>query len=347
MLLPLLLPLALASLTTTSPAPLAPKTVHPFNWASTKHLIAFGDSYTFVQGTTGHPNYSFIGDNLAPAFTPQQLLSNRIVQNLTGTAEGGPNWIELLTNCGAREGLTSPLRCARQLWDFAYAGANTLEDASFTPLHHAHTVSLTAQIAQFKSYGDPALTQSGVIRQGKKGSDVLVALWIGINDINDLASLRGRNATFAPLYERVQSRQFELVEQLYDLGYRHFLFLNLPPLDRGPSPNVNASMVSTFNDILKEHADEWQAQHMDASVLLFDVNTVLNGVLDEYEKYGFTNVTGYCAAYNQPDIRTDPGKYGCKPLREYFWYNSGHLTSRTHEIFTASLLEFLKGRSRA
>ncbi|KAL1601714.1 hypothetical protein SLS60_006629 [Paraconiothyrium brasiliense] len=314
-----------------------------FQWATTKHLIAFGDSYTFIQGTAGHPNYSFIGDNFNLAFTPKDLIADRIVQNLTGTAEGGPNWVELLTNCGVKPGLTDPRKCEVQLFDFAYAGANTISDPDFTPLHHPETVALEVQIDQFEKYGDPALTSTHTI---KKKNDALVAFWIGINDINDLAKLRGRNATFAPLYERVQIRQFELVQRVYDLGYRNFLFMNLPPLDRGPSPSVNASMVSSFNSILNSHADGFTEGHKDATVLQFDVNSVLNGVLDHYADYGFKNVTNFCPGYNQPDVLSNPDKYGCTPLDTYFWYNSGHLTSKTHKVFTRELAKFLKAKSR-
>ena len=43
--------------------------------------LAFGDSYTYVQGTEGLQNYSFIGDLQNYTFTPHQLLSDEIVQN--------------------------------------------------------------------------------------------------------------------------------------------------------------------------------------------------------------------------------------------------------------------------
>jgi hypothetical protein len=100
-----------------------------------------------VQGTHGHQNYSFIGDQFNYAYDAQTLLSDMIVQNQvrtispnipfkdthiqlsptphqTATAEGGPNWIEYLTKCGVQPGLTSPLNCKKQLWDFAFAGAD-------------------------------------------------------------------------------------------------------------------------------------------------------------------------------------------------------------------------------
>lgn len=43
--------------------------------------IAFGDSYTFVQGTNGYPGYSFIGDQLNYAYDADTLLTDKIVQN--------------------------------------------------------------------------------------------------------------------------------------------------------------------------------------------------------------------------------------------------------------------------
>lgn len=88
--------------------------------------IAFGDSYTYVQGVYGRQNYSFIGDYLPGnfAYDKETLLTNQIVQNFTGTAEGGPNWLQYLTGCGLEPGLTSPLSCDLQLWDFAFAGAD-------------------------------------------------------------------------------------------------------------------------------------------------------------------------------------------------------------------------------
>ncbi|KAJ5408097.1 hypothetical protein N7509_001980 [Penicillium cosmopolitanum] len=100
------------------------KSTDKFQWSSKKGLIAFGDSYTYVQGTHGHQNYSFIGDAFDFAFDEQTLLSNKIVQNQTATAEGGPNWVEYLTDCGVKPGLTSPRTCKKQLWDFAFAGSD-------------------------------------------------------------------------------------------------------------------------------------------------------------------------------------------------------------------------------
>lgn len=332
--------LACAALAATAAAaPTSDPKKAKFSWKKTKSLIAFGDSYTFVQGLQGHPNYTYIGDNFDISFTPSELFDNRIVQNLTATASGGPVWTEFITNCGVKPGLTDPRKCDRQLWDFAYAGSNT--DEVLTPLHWNHTVSLEKQIEQFEKYGDPAL------QKVLKRKEALVAVWIGINDINDLAKLRGKNATFAPLYEQVIASQEKLWERVYGLGYKNLLLVNLPPLDRGPSPSVNKTLVDSYNSILKQHATAFQEEHRDATVLQFDVNTVLNKVFDDAASYGFTNTTSFCPGYNKPDILTNPEKYGCgKGLDTYLWYNSGHLTSRVHEVFSKVLVKWLGEQGR-
>ena len=97
-----------------------------FSWQSTQSLLAFGDSYTYVQGSQGLQNYSFIADALHPTYTPDQLLNDTIIQNQIGTRAGGPNWVEYLTGCGLKT--EKPAECTapsqKELWDFAFAGAD-------------------------------------------------------------------------------------------------------------------------------------------------------------------------------------------------------------------------------
>jgi phospholipase/lecithinase/hemolysin len=202
-------------------------------------------------------------------------------------------------------------------------------------------VSFAQQIEQFVAYGNPALES---ISLSKK--EALIAVWIGINDVNDLKKLRGVEEDYNPLYERVQRNVWKSVEKVYGLGYRKFLVMNLPPLDRSPSPGVNASLVNAFNNIASEHADNFARRHWDATVLQYDVNSVLNGILDVHDAYGFSNVTGFCPGYNKADVRSDPEKYGCgEGLDTYFWYDSGHLGSRTNEVFAGMLEGWLGRRS--
>jgi len=82
------------------------------------------------------------------------------------------------------------------------------------------------------------------------------------------------------------------------------------------------------------------------TAMVYDANTFLNGVLETPERYGVRNTTGYCAGYLQADVLTDPGKYGCPvPVSEYFWFNTGHLTSHVHEVMAPDVERFLREMS--
>ncbi|KAI7187878.1 carbohydrate esterase family 16 protein [Hortaea werneckii] len=324
---------------------------HPFNWQETTHLIAFGDSYTYVQGTAGRQNFSFIGDSQHLSFPPSTLLTNQIVQNQTSTAEGGPNWVEFLTGCGVEPGLTDPKTCKTQLWDFAFGGADI--STEWLPLHHPYTTSFVNQTRQFAEYGAPALSSSNLVPDN---DDALVAVWMGINDINDSADgeLVPAGMSYRDFYMHLQESLFDALERnVYAKGYRKFLFVTLPPLDRTPG-NVereesqrlpNATMIEWFNDALRHQAEAFQARHghreESVEVMIYDSTTFLNHVLDSPEEFGIKNTTDYCRAYDQPYVDTDPGRYGCQPLDEFFWFNTGHMTSHTHAILAEDMLKFL------
>jgi hypothetical protein len=151
-----------------------------FGWDKIQYMYAFGDSYTFVQGTAGHANFrcafkyswyisargrknSFIGDALDFSFTPNELLSNEIIPrnvsttfalfflhpfNVSRQARKDPTGymnvevyqdqlanflrlseIEFLTGCLGG----SPLRCKKQLWNFAFAGSDIDSALSVSP----------------------------------------------------------------------------------------------------------------------------------------------------------------------------------------------------------------------
>jgi len=320
-----------------------------FSWANTKYFLAFGDSYTYVQGTAGLQNYSFIGDAQNYSFTPSQLLGDSIVQNQIGTSAGGPNWVEYLTGCFS--GL--PSKCKTQLWDFAFAGSDVSTD--FTPLHHNYTVPFVSQIQQWATYAYPVLKL--------KPEETLVAVWIGINDISDSAKYTyprpaPSNATsFPQLYQQIVDEQFEALETVWDKGFRNYLVMGLPPLEKTPGnvvpgavPSPNATQVALYNQILFDRANLFASEHNGASlsnsqtqVLTFNTHGFLNAIIENPTPYGIKNTTSYCKNYDAPDINTNPAKYDCLPIYEYFWYNTGHITYRVHQLLAEELVNFLSG----
>lgn len=256
-----------------------------------RHSIGFGDSYTYAQGTFGYANSTFIGSNLNFSYTPEQLLADRIVQeDVDSTANRGPNWIEDITNCGVEEGLTDPQSCEIQLWDFAFGGADI--SVEYLPLHHNWSVQLVNQTEQFLRYGQPVL--ENIVNPEK----TLVAVWIGINDIGDSDELQ---VDFPSFYEELITTMFEeAVEPVYEAGYKKWLFMKLPPLDRTPGnlvraagPLPNKTMIGWWDDTLDRHASAFAANNKDATALVFDSNTFLNYVLDHPEQYDLKNTTSF------------------------------------------------------
>ncbi|GME48479.1 lysophospholipase a [Neofusicoccum parvum] len=281
-----LLALFFAGSTQARPSQSAPP-VAPliFQGKEIKNLLAFGDSYTYVQGTQGHWNYSFISDAFNYSYTPEQLLSSEIVKNTTSS--GGPNWVDL-------------------------------------PLHHNYTVPLDDQVKQWDLYAREVLDH--------ESADTLVAFWIGINDINDSAKFT--NVSFAAWYETLATKWFESV-------------MLPPPLEKTASnlvssnPLPNAAMMGQWNAAVQAQASAFQARHNDSRTAVFDTYAFLNGVLADAARYGIYNTTSYCQSYAQADILWNYAGYGCQPISEYFWFNSGHITFTVHEIIADEVLRQL------
>lgn len=256
------------------------------------------------------------------SFSREKLLSDNIVQNFTGTANGGPNWIERVTGCGVESGETSPRSCDVQLWDFAFGGAHV--SGELLPQNHDYTTPLVNQTQQYLTWGEP------VIGKDMDKSKALVAIWIGINDV--IESADSEDVSFPEFYDSLVSAIVEQSAQpLYEVGFKNFLFLNLPPLDRAPDSLVvkqnlpNQTMIGWWNDALEKHSSAFSAANPVAKAMVYDANGFLNRVLDNPEDYGIKNTKSYCSSSDKPGALEHPALYGCRPLDEYFWHNSGHM----------------------
>ncbi|KAL1760358.1 hypothetical protein FB107DRAFT_202972 [Schizophyllum commune] len=291
-----------------------------FDWSQVKYVYTFGDSYSFVQGTLGHANFSFIGDLNDLAFTPDELLSNEIVPR--NTSSEGSNWLQFLTGCFS--GL--PSDCDIQLWDFAFAGADI--DADLLPLHHGFTVALVDQVKQYVEYAANVLPHPE--------GETLTAWWIGINDTGD--TVGNTTLDFVEFWEKEMKSLFEAVQQAHDTGLTIHLFLNVPPEERSPGYVNDADKgallkehIALYNTALEDHIAQFEAANSDAIILTFDAHAWFNTVLDDPQQYGFDNITGYCT---------------CEDPEGYFWYNTGHPTERVHKLLAGAILEQLSACSQ-
>ncbi|KAF9077718.1 hypothetical protein BDP27DRAFT_1499370 [Rhodocollybia butyracea] len=290
-----------------------------FNWDSTKYVYAFGDSYTFVQGTLGNPNFSFIGDVLDLAFTPQQIFSDEIIPR--NTSSEASNWIEFLTGCFGGK----PSDCEKQLWNFAFAGSDI--SAALLPRHHDFTTSLVEQVGQWVTFASDVLPHPE--------NETLTFWWIGINDTGD--TLNNASITdFAAFWETEMIAYFDAVQMAFDNGLSKHVFINVPPEDRNPAtlgtsnePKLESN-VQMFNDALSNHTAGFAEQNPSATVMTFDSHAVFSFILDHPSDFGFTNITGFCT---------------CEDPTGFFWFNDGHPTQAVHKLVAAALRSQLEAAS--
>lgn len=129
---------------------------------------------------------------------------------------------------------------------------------------------------------------------------------------------------FPSFYNAIISVLFAAVQELHNAGYAHFLFINLPPLDRTPTnvkreggPQPTKQMIDWYNAALYNQSQTFAQRNERATILNYDANAFLNSVMDMPGRFGIRDIEGYCASFDQPYVDTDAWYYGCLPLEEY------------------------------
>ncbi|CCO28297.1 hypothetical protein BN14_02292 [Rhizoctonia solani AG-1 IB] len=123
------------------------------------------------------------------------------------------------------------------------------------------------------------------------------------------------------------NRIFSLQETLYNTGARNFLFVNVPPTNRCPFSNNNAtlaSLVTSWNSQLKTSAEAFQAKHSDVAVFYYDSWSLYTKLLDSPAQYGFTDVTSTGGS---------------------FWIDTIHPRSKVHQYMAEDLAKFLAAQT--
>ncbi|KAG8782732.1 hypothetical protein FRC12_020483 [Ceratobasidium sp. 428] len=150
----------------------------------------------------------------------------------------------------------------------------------------------------------------------------LFVFWIGTNNIGDTFSEDDASGFMSDIFKCVQT--------VYDTGARAFLFIDVPPVERGPLiviyPNISqrfASICSMWNRLFRCRIDAFSEEHPDASCFQFSSHKCLNNILDNPTKHSF--------------LQEDVTKYGGE-----IWVDHIHLTSSVHKILATDVLEYLR-----
>lgn len=101
------------------------------------------------------------------------------------------------------------------------------------------------------------------------------------------------------------------MDDLYDVGARNFLFLNVPPIDRAPmtveqgedAMQLEDTMVTDWNERVAALAQDLRSNYTGTFVAEFDYHTLMGDVIDDPTIYPETavykNTTEYCDAYGE------------------------------------------------
>lgn len=287
---------SVSTATGTATATSSSATATATSLANANYLFSFGDSYTSTtfNVTTG------------PLPTPDDPLGNPPYPGYT--AVGGTNWVDVLTV----EYNTSLLLT----WNYAYGGA-TINASLVTP-YEPTVLSLVDQVNSFL-----ATAASKPATAPWTSENALFSIWIGINDIGNSYYESGNRSAFS---EVLLANEFALVQQLYDVGARNFLWINVPPIWATPAmiaygssaQELEEGVILDFNQRLEAHIAAFKANNTGVNSWLFDSYTAFSTVLASPTTYGFVDNSSY-------------GNTGD------FWGNNYHPSSAAQDIFGSEI----------
>jgi len=136
-------------------------------------------------------------------------------------------------------------------------------------------------------------------------NNTLFAFFIGINDIGNSYHESNETDTQTSIFHQYA----DLVESVYAIGARNFLFLNVPPVQLAPQTSIYGPAVQRqekhaiidWNSRLNRLAARLVDDHPDATTFTFDTYALFSVVLRNPTHFPQTaqykNTTAYCAAY--------------------------------------------------
>lgn len=172
---------------------------------------------------------------------------------------------------------------------------------------------------------------------GVAAPETLYVLWIGANDLRDAfeAFLTDPDRAVSILEEAIRATAAS-IQQLYAVGARSFLILNLPnigdtPALRAAGPEARAlgrELTEGYNAGLALALGELGNLLPDIVIVPLDVFTILDEVVNDPDLAGLTNVTDSCIT---PGVIIGAI---CRRPRKYLFWDFIHPTRKAHEYLS-------------
>lgn len=202
-------------------------------------------------------------------------------------------------------------------YDFAVYGASVDTD-----IVRGSTPGVNGQVDYFNEYLASAPSYAPWT-----ADDLLVAVWIGINDVGN----SWWDGTATPIDEDLDE-YFTLMTNLTASGVTNFAFLTVPPFQYAPQflseSNTDAliSNITAYNTALTTRAAEFQSANSGVTATVFETEEHFLKVINDPTSYGATD-----ASCSNTDGTT------C------IWYDSYHAGQAIHKEVAQAFVETMTG----
>ncbi|TQN69565.1 Acetylesterase [Colletotrichum shisoi] len=313
-----------------------------------ENLVTFGDSYT-DEGRLGY----FINNN-GSAPPPGTLLPPS-----NSTASGGYAWGRFVANS-----------TGANYYNYAVSGATCSSEIisrDFAAIRQPFPSVLEYEIPAYRA--DAAFE---ALYPNRAANNTVYALWIGTNDLGYGAFLTDSNTAGTTLSSYVDC-VWEVFDNVYSTGGRHFVLLNIAPLEQSPLyaatelggmgdsqfwPNKTEYNTTEYQYKMLEYStsvntmfDYGAPFHLlvkrrwpGASFSVFDVHSLLGDIHAEPSKYlsSPANVTG---VYRACDPVTRVCVDSSEAKSSFLWYDELHPSERAEEIVAQHFIDVVYGNS--
>lgn len=192
-----------------------------------------------------------------------------------GRFTNSPVWVELLTSIYYPNDINS------HLLDYAFGGAGVLgEDGDFDD---DNLITLNREVDSYL-----------LAHEDKADADSLFIIWMGAN--NYLSLPDDLNKAVEDVNWGIKQTLIRLAEK----GAKHILVINLPDLGKAPAARdfdavESLSYCSSSNNaLLEKNVESLRIDYPAVQWIFFDVNHMLQNMLDNPSGYGLTNIDGTC-----------------------------------------------------
>ena len=261
-----------------------------------KNVVTFGDSYT------DNGNVYKLSRGIWPRSPPYYR----------GRYCNGPNWVDQLKLFGVA--------------NYAYGGATT--DNNFVQGYAAfNTIPVPGVRQQIQTYLDSS-------RLNKINFEsTLYILWAGGNDFAD-------KPTLTP--PAIVASLLNGVKDLLAVGAKHILVFNAVPAQSIPAsqplapPAVLSYLTSLFNTALTADLAILQQNNTQASLNIFDINSLISKIVASNSSYFTNTVTNCWNSFNTTTIIKL-----CSNPEKYVFLDIQHFTTRVDALIADAVRQFL------